>query len=515
MSATCTVDQQKRAVILLVGSVNDQVKKLIEDNIDKIWCAALAYNCVYPLTVLYAQREAIDFALAMLVPFVNQKRGKTDGYRTAKGYTRHEAESKTTGRGQGYSCDWSNTASFAVGQTNGDSWSRARSASDHGSQTFFYSHSWDRGRIRDDASSASAYSRRSETARTNESEDFNESSSRTASRGTAGLQVPSPAFTSGVVGQSMTATLQIPTAPINIPTPFGPIVIDTGTFLNYSASTPATPDPTAGAACGTIGVPCPGTLGGGLPPIPTDVDADNLNFPLHPVCNLINYSASSEANVQLTIGIPFLAALTISGSWAAGVENRPRCMSGRTDAASTSYMRARTWMRGKIRGGGSSRSDSAGTRQNDAHTRASGAGSSSQFDRSVGDSYSITISESHSGSDTNSHGESQTTNLTNSRAQSQGTGWHRTESDRKHEFDIRMYSDAFDALNKLRVKIEEQIIESLAAMSQIYGRKKVRDTSVKCDIRPRQLARGRTSCNYVCGCDSRVTIGDQRCFVSI
>lgn len=144
-------------------------------------------------------------------------------------------------------------------------------------------------------------------------------------------------------------------------------------------------------------------------------------------------------------------------------------------------------MRGRVRGAGSSRSDSAGSRQNDAHTRANGAGSSSSFSRSVGDSYAITIAESHSGSDTNSHGESQATNLTNSNAASKGKGWHRTESDRKHMFDIRMYSDAFKALNDLRKRVEMQIQEALASFSQLYSNQKVRNTSVKCTVNPRRF----------------------------
>lgn len=482
-----TVNQQKQAVIDLVGSINEDVRQLIFDNIDDIWCAAKRYNCIYPLTLLYAQREAIDFALAKLAPYVSEKRANSEGYRIAKGYTRHESDSSTHGRGQGYSCDWSNTGSFSVGKTDGDSWSRARNASDQSSQTFYYSHSWDRGRTRDDANSASSFSRSTVTARTNESEDFNESNSRSASRGTAGIHVSAPIFTSGVSGQSLTANLSIPTDPVVIPTPFGTISIAPGTFTNISVSTPSTPSPAQAAQCGIFEAPCPPTLGGGLPPIPTDIQADNLDLPFANVCNLANYSASSEATIQTTIPIPFIATITISGSWGGGVENRPRCMSSRSDAASTSWMRARTWMRGRVRGAGSSRSDAVGSRQNDAHTRANGAGSSSSFSRSVGDSYAITIAESHSGSDTNSHGESQATNLTNSQAESKGKGWHRTESDRKHLFDIRMYSDAFKALNDLRKRIEEQIHEALAAFSQLYTNQKVRDTSVKCAVNPHRF----------------------------
>lgn len=484
---TLTVAQQKQAVIDLVGSVNDEVRQFLVNNIDDIWCAATRYNCIYPLTLLYAQREAIDFALAKLAPFVSEKRANNEGYRTTQGYTRHEASSGTVGRGQGYSCDWSNTNSFAVGKTDGDSWSRARSTNDQSSQTFYYSHTWDRGRTRDDANSASSYGRSATTARTNESEDFNESNSRSASRGTAGVHVSGPVFTSGVSGQSMTARLQIPSAPVTFGTPFGTISIPVGTFFDYSATTPPTPSPANAAQCAIFEAPCPATLGGGLPPIPTDIDADNLSLPFDFVCNLPNYSASSEATVQSTIGIPFIATLNISGTWGGGVENRPRCMSSRSDGSSTSWTRARTWMRGRIRGSGSSRSDSVGSRQNDAHTRANGAGSSSSFSRSVGDSYAITIAESHSGSDSNSHGESQATNLTNSSAKSQGKGWHRTESDRKHLFDIRMYSDAFKALNDLRKRVEMQIQEALATLSQLYAKKTVRTVSTKCVADPRRL----------------------------
>jgi hypothetical protein len=156
-------------------------------------------------------------------------------------------------------------------------------------------------------------------------------------------------------------------------------------------------------------------------------------------------------------------------------------------------------MRGNVRGDGSSRSESQGTRQNDAHTRATGSSTSSNFARSVGDAYTISIGESHSGSDTNSHGESQSQDLGNSRSQSRGIGLHKTTSDREHEFDIRMYSDAFKALNDLRLKVVEQIEEVLNAIGrQLYTKGKVRDTRRKCDINVYQLGRGQASVNEIC-----------------
>jgi hypothetical protein len=97
-SCVLTVNEQKQAVIALVGGVNAEVRQLLLKYIDQIWCAALQHSCEYPLTFLYAQREAIDFALAKLAPLVNQKRGKTDAFRTAEGFTRSKAEAKTTQR---------------------------------------------------------------------------------------------------------------------------------------------------------------------------------------------------------------------------------------------------------------------------------------------------------------------------------------------------------------------------------------------------------------------------------
>jgi len=76
---------------------------------------------------------------------------------------------------------------------------------------------------------------------------------------------------------------------------------------------------------------------------------------------------------------------------------------------------------------------------------------------------------------------------------------HKTTSDREHEFDIRMYSDAFKALNDLRVKVVAQIEEALKAIGrQLYTKGKVRNVDKRCDISVRQLAYGQSSANEIC-----------------
>jgi len=493
-SCALTVNEQKQAVIALVGGVNAEVRQLLVKHIDQIWCAALQHSCEYPLTFLYAQREAIDFALAKLAPLVNQKRGKTDAFRTAEGFTRSKSEAKTTQRGSGFSCDWSNTGSYASHQNNSDSWTINRSASDSSAQSFYYSHTWDRGRVRDDAQSRSTYERRAGSTRRTESQDFSNSVTNSDSyERTNGMQsVPYIPLGSQII-------------PVKVAIPPFDISWDTGTFLgtiNLTRGPEVGPDVRvefnqAAAPCDRLSVSCPLTISNsdlvacGITDDDTPIDIS--------ICALQSYSANSELFSQITIPIPFLGSFTFAGTWAKNYESRPRCGRSTSIALSTGFSSAVTWMRGNVRGDGSSRSESQGTRQNDAHTRATGSSTSSSFARSVGDAYTISIGESHSGSDTNSHGESQSQDLGNSRSQSRGVGLHKTTSDREHEFDIRMYSDAFKALNDLRLKVVEQIEEVLNAIGrQLYTKGKVRDTQKKCDINVYQLGRGQVSDNAIC-----------------
>ena len=504
-----TVDEQKKAVIALVGSVNAEVRALLLKYIDTIWCAAQQHSCEYPLTLLYAQREAIDFALAKLAPFVSQKRGKTDAFRTAEGMTRSNADARTTQRGSGFSCDWSNTGSFAVHQNNSDSWSIGRSATDSSAQSFYYSHSWDRGRSRDDAQSRSVYERNANTTRRTESQDFStlvgnsEGSERTAS--TEG--VPHAILDN----ESFPITIAIP--PFDIYIPIGGLIRE----INL----PRGPDVQVGQLkaryenvmpCEPSGVGCPAAGDNGDLFTCGIIQDDQVVSPS--VCNRRSYSTNSEVFTQVTIPVPFVGAFTFSGNWAKGYESRPRCGSSRSRSIGIGFSNSSVWMRGSVVGNGSSASDSAGTRQNDAHTRATGSSSSSNFSRSVGDAYTIAIGESHSGSDTNSHGESQSQDLGNSRSKSRGVGIHKTASDREHEFDIRMYSDAFKALNELRAKIVKQIEEALSVIGkQLYTNGKVRNVDKRCDINVYQLARGQASMNAIC-CTTTRTRSRRLCYVN-
>ena len=492
-----TVSQQKQSVVEFVGAVGQEIRQLVADNIDDIWCVALNYGCSYPLTVLYAQREAIDFALAWLTPRVNQKLGDTDAFRTTEGKTDATSQARSNSRGQGWSCDWSNTASFANNRTNGDSWSRSRSASDHQSSTFYFSHSWDRSRRREDSASQSAYGRSSETARTNESQHFSEHSNRVASQSVGGLHVGAPFFSSLPI-TPLSVKIKVPPLDIVINTPFGPITVGSGAWINASLVDISPPfEGSAVSTCAGAGVGCPTATLQVVPP-PSREEADNVSFGFPSFCLSPSYSASNEVSLNVAVPIPFVGSLNFSATWAAGAEQRPRCMSSRTDAQSSSLSNARTWMRAKMRGGGSSLSDSVGTQQNDAHTRANGAGNSDGLSRTVGRSYSIVVGESHSGSNTDSHGESQASDINNTRSSSRGRGYQITSSDKRHIFDIRRYSDMFTALNDLRAKIVVQIEESLRAVSQLYGKGKVRDVRKIKPISPYALSRGAAASNSLC-----------------
>ena len=493
---TCalTVAEQKNAVIALVGGVNAEVRQLVAKYIDQIWCAALQHSCEYPLTFLYAQREAIDFALAKLVPLVNQKRGKTDAFRTAEGFTRSKAEAKTIQRGSGFSCDWSNTGSYASHQTNSDSWSIGRSASDSSAQSFYYSHTWDRGRVRDDAQSRSTYERTASNTRRTESQDVNvgDSNSTSAERTLGTNGVPT------IVLGNQVIPIKVAIPPFDLVWNVGGL-IQTITIQKGPEVGPDVPIyyQTNLSSCGEQPVGCPLTISNS-DLVACGITDDNTPVDIS-VCSLSSYSANSELFAQITIPIPFLGSFTFAGTWARNYESRPRCGNSRSESRTVGFSSASTWMRGSVRGDGNSRSESLGTRQNDAHTRASGSSSSSNFARSVDDAYTISIGESHSGSDTNSHGESQSQDLGNSRSQSRGIGLHKTTSDREHEFDIRMYSDAFKALNDLRVKVVAQIEEVLNAIGkQLYTKGKVRNVSKKCDINVYQLGRGQASFNEIC-----------------
>lgn len=331
-SCALTVNEQKQAVIALVGGVNAEVRQLLVKHIDQIWCAALQHSCEYPLTFLYAQREAIDFALAKLAPLVNQKRGKTDAFRTAEGFTRSKSEAKTTQRGSGFSCDWSNTGSYASHQNNSDSWTINRSASDSSAQSFYYSHTWDRGRVRDDAQSRSTYERRAGSTRRTESQDFSNSTTNSDSyERTNGMQsVPY-------------IPLGSQTIPVKVAIPPFDISWDTGTFLgpiNLTRGPEVGPDVTvhfnaAAAPCDRLSVSCPLTISNsdlvacGITDDDTPIDIS--------ICALQSYSANSELFSQITIPIPFLGSFTFAGTWAKNYESRPRCGRSTSVAVSTRF----------------------------------------------------------------------------------------------------------------------------------------------------------------------------------
>lgn len=495
---------QKQAIVGMVGAVDAEVRALIERNIDDIWCAAIRYSCEPTLTFLYAQKEAIDFALMWVAPKISTKKGQSEGYRVSQGAARAKSNSRLDGASQGWTCDWSNTGSYSSHQTNGDSWTRARSETDGESYSFFYSHTWARGQSRSDEQSRADSVRQSNTVRLNEGRSDGGSISFGHSTEDAGNYVPSPfpdpifqyepAVSIGICLDPLFNPLSncnnpIPNPPLNL-TLSGKIV--EADFVQPFLETPRGCHPTR-VGCTVL----PNEIECGQ--IPSEYDTLFENFPRMPLCERENYSASSEVNVNVYIPIPLVGSLSIGGTWATTLESKPRCAQSRASGFSDSESLSTVYMRARAEGRTQARSDGFGFRRNDAHVRAEGNAEGYTNARSATLSAAVTRSETHTGSDTNSHGESQSTSNTETESRSRNTSWQKTMSDRMHQFNIYKYSDIFKALHGLRERVTNQIQQALGAFKVgqfVTG--KVRDVSVKRYVPPQTLRLGNSRFTTIC-----------------
>lgn len=498
---------QKQAVISMVGAVNAEIRQALERNIDYIWCAAAKLNCNPTLTFLYAQKEAVDFALLWLAPKVSSKKGFGESYRVSQGAARARADSRLDGASQGWSCDWSNTGSFAVHQTNGDSWTRARSESDSESYSFFSSHTWARGRSRSDEHSRAESVRQSTTTRLNEGESRGALLSFGHTTEESGDYVSTPVVDE-VFQHDPIIRIGVCKDPFLAPEsscPPGNWFV--GPFdLQFSGPIrPSPPDLPEGFfqtpfGCFPTLVTCsrvPTQTECGEPP--DERDALFENFPRMPMCLRRNYSSSAEVQFQIYIPIPALGSFSLGGTWGTSLEQKPRCAQSRASAFTESESLATVYMRSRASGRTEARSDGFGFRQNDSHVRGRGDAEGYSNARSATISGSVSRSETHSGSNTDSHGESQSSSNTESETRARNFSWQKTTSDRIHQFDIQKYSDAFVALHALRERIWKQIEQTRDIFkSTQFANAKVRDTEVDRRIQPQSFARGQTRFTRVC-----------------
>ncbi|MDW8293242.1 MAG: hypothetical protein RML84_09155 [Anaerolineae bacterium] len=450
------VAEQKEAIVQMIGAVSPEVGAIVAQNIDDIWQAALRHSCTGLLAFLYAQREALDFALAWLAPRVSAKRGFGDAIRVAQGALRSRSESAVEGASQGWSCDWSNTSSYSAHKTDGDGFTRALSESDAESFVFFRSAGYDRSVSRNDAHARSDASRQSNTVRTSESASSSDTVGWGYNAETAGFYLHLP-YPTEQWNYQLNLSISVPPTDINL----GAITIPAGVFQINVPIASLPPLGPSDARCTVMPAPCPPVLE--LQDLEcrvmSDEDAQQHAYEFAPICNRINMQTSAEVALTVTVPIPMIGSFTIGASWLSSYEQRPRCAASRATTQSSAASVGAQYMRAAAVGSAVSRSESRGFRRNDARQSGEGDSASESQSRSATVSRAVTEAESHSGSDTASHGESQSTSRTDSRSQARSRSWQKTESDRTHEFDIQKLSDAFTALKELRVRVEQQIMQ--------------------------------------------------------
>ena len=446
-----TVAARRAAVVQMVGAVAPEVRSLIERNIDAIWSVACRYACYEPLTTLYAQREALDLALAYFAPLVSRKDGSGSGERVSLGRSHAESVGRADGSSQNWSCDWSNTSSYAVHRTDGDGYTRARSATDGETFAYFRQQSWDRSQTQQVSNSRADSRRRSATTRANEQ--------RSAGDGQM----------DGFSTEGHGRYVYTPTPEARIQHPYQVSILDINIPLADPIPTPD--DLPSGIHC-ERGPQAVGCLSLVRPELDSDVQyvapscplvltenevIQRRMFSLPPIANIPNYSVSAEHNVQLYIPIPAVGVVNIGFIWQSSTEQRPRWSTSRTIGDSSSTSQGLSFMRAFSSASSESTSEVRGQRQNDAHTRARGDSTSRNDSRSASLGRQLTFSEVHTGSSTDAHGQGQASTVSESERTSKSIAWQRNVGQRTHQFELQRYSDAFEALSNLRRRIAEQI----------------------------------------------------------
>ncbi|MFN4294613.1 MAG: hypothetical protein ACK4JD_10820 [Thermoflexales bacterium] len=454
---------RQAGVVQMVGAVSPEVRELIQRNIQAIWVAACRYSCQEPLTTLYAQREALDLALAYLAPLVNDKRGVGSSERVSLGRSRAEREGRADGSSQNWSCDWSNTGSYAVHQTNGDGYTRARSATDGETFAYFRTQSWDRGRTQQASNSRSDASKRATTTRANEQRSAGDGQMDGYSTEGHGQYRYSP-----VPSPSIQHDYSINLLPDEITLPGGITIGLTPINVSLSGPLPQPGDLPSGIHCDG-----PYDFTGCLrrvepiedldltpicPRVLTELEVLRRRINALPVIGVFpNFAASAEFNIQLSIPIPGAGSFNLSYVFQSGAEQRPRWATGRNVGEATSTSQGLTFLRSFSSAGSQSVAETRGFRENDAHMRGRGDSSARNDSRSASLGRQLTVSEVHTGSNTDAHGQAQASSVSESESKANSLAWQRTVSERMHRFDIQKYSDAFDALSKLRARVEAQI----------------------------------------------------------
>lgn len=456
---TLTVEQKKAAIVEMLRAISPEVHELVAANIHAIWQAALRHNCTPPLDFLYAQREAVDFALAWLSTRVSNKRGFMDAMRTSIGRSRATSQSSTDGVMQGESCDWANTSGYTTYQNNADGFTRSRSQNDSNSYTYYQQQSWDRSRTRQDAQSRSDAVRQATATRVREEVSSAGTRARGYSRDQSGNYVQNPLPPQW--DYSLNVPIVIPPVDINIPTPFGPITIPEAGLVNFSI--PIRNEPPIGNADAI----CPPLRAIRCQPLfspdeceirlPSDDEVDAGDFDEPAMLSRPNVQAQVDVTMSVTLPIPAVGSLTISAQFQSGIEQRPKSSISRSYSRSMSSARGQTFARARSEGRSDSLAESRGSRVSDIHSR--GAGQS----QSQSDALSASVARNQSQSDmaqenkSDSYGSSQQASETRSSSASESNSWQRTESNRTSVMEMRKYSDAFNALNELRARIVQQI----------------------------------------------------------
>lgn len=500
-----TLEAQKRAVVSIVGAVNEDVRALIARNIDAIWSAAQQRTCFPSLLFLYAQREAIDFALMYLAPLISTKKGIGDAYRVSEGAARGRGQSRVDGASQGWSCDWANTSSFNVHRSDGDAFTRARSQSNAENNARFESHTWSRGQSRTESNSRSQSERQSNTVRTSESRSRSESFTLGRSRETSGVYLPTP-YVDPIHQWQKTIDIGICGDPLFYPDRNGcnswygfsvslgdPVELWRGDFpIGYvNSECPAVP-----VRCVPISI-VRDSESKCNPPSAEDLFSEAW-FSGPALCNWLNFAAHIDQSITVYVPTP-IGVFSLSGAWTSGIESRPRCYKSRQETRSDSRSVSASFMRAVSTGNARSYTETIGFRRNDAHTRAQGNSRGSSLAVSATQSSNVHFAETHSGSNTNSHGESQSSSRMETQSSTRSTSWQKTESTRLHRFDIFKYSDAFKALHDLRQRIDAQIEHIKRVLkTTMFTKSRVRDVSVKHTYNPAWAHRGFTRSAPAC-----------------
>ncbi len=486
-----TVAEKSKIVLDLVGAVSDEVNTLLAQHMEQIICEGAAMGCSYPFDLLYSQLAAIDLALAWMARKVDTKRGYGESLRKQLSQARGSSVTVAHSESQGWTCDWADSSSYNTYQNNSDSYSRFTETRD--GQTWRYSRtvSWDRGRSDGWRNAFDRRQGQDVDFRQSEGDSTDVERSVMHSVEGAGSQIQNPyheirePIQTPILGSVQQwlrdRANEVRSDPVfsflanifdGLANLLGDQNLDVNDLSRGCGITPITGCYSLNEIDREYLCHFP-VLRDGYP-LTFDPGPDYFATVLYNPNLYRNYSAYTDASYTITIPL-IIAALSFTVQSSSGSESVPR--SGRNyqfnwesgDAYSRTERSANSIDESVSED--RARSDY----QKDAHSRGESRGYSLQTAFSQSRSYAVNFSESRSGSDSASHSEGQSSSYGDSQSQSKSDMVALTRQMRDHEFDIRKWSQAFDALQQLRKQIVSQIEEAYASLaSNLFKRGKVR-----------------------------------------